>query len=78
MYKLSKEQLATLAKSFRLDDTGSLEVLRKLIHRFVEDHLEEFEGRTEEANALPLLTVTSPGNAGFRTTTAAEPVLTGK
>jgi len=74
VYKLSKEQLAALAKSFQLDDTGSLKDLRKHVHRFAEDYPEEFEGRADEGSALPFLTVTSPGNAGFRTPTAAEPI----
>lgn len=75
VYRLNKEQLAALANSCDLDDTGSLEELRKRLHQFAENHPEKFEGMGEETNAFPRLTVTSPGNAGFRTPTAVEPEL---
>lgn len=71
VYKLNREQLAALANSYELDDTGSLEELRKRLQRFAA-HPERFEGMEEEG-ALLRLTVTSPGNAGFHTPTAVEP-----
>lgn len=72
MYKLNRDQLTELAKACGLDDTGSLEELRKRLHRFAEVHLERFEEMGDEASILPRLTVTLPGNTSFRTPTTDE------
>lgn len=73
VYRLNKEQLKEMAQNLQIDDSGSLKELRKKINRYLEDHPEEFEAQMEESSrqqAPVQLTITTPGNAGFRTPTA--------
>jgi len=79
VYKLNKDQLTALAKALSIEDTGTLEELRKRVGRFADEHPEQidaFEAGVGElgAQGAPMLglTVPTPTNPEFRTPIATD------
>lgn len=78
IYRLNKDQLIAMAKTLNLEDTGTLEELRKRISRFADEHpeqidaVEAYTGELGIQGAIPRLTVPTPTNVEFRTPPATD------
>jgi len=63
IYALPKAQLAAVARSYDVDDSGLLDDLRRRMSKYIDDHPEEFEafgGETSTGSASQI-PVTFPG-----------------
>lgn len=67
-----------MAKALNIEDTGTLEEIRKRVSRFAEEHPEQIDafetytGELSTQGAVPRLTVPTPPNIEFRTPTATD------